>query len=101
MLDSSSSATASPPEEERASEVGDEVLANCLLAGGTTPLNVFAVLPTLAARGEKAKALADVAARATRATFFVMEIMVYGRDSCVDASSIGQLLVVSNCTPSL
>mmetsp|Transcript_5044 Transcript_5044/g.12653 ORF Transcript_5044/g.12653 Transcript_5044/m.12653 type:complete len:81 (+) Transcript_5044:983-1225(+) len=77
MSEPSPSATASPPEEERASEVGDEVLENCLLAGGTTPLNVFAVLPTLVARGEKAKALADVAARATRATFFAMEIMIY------------------------
>ena len=39
--------------------------------GGTTPLTVFIELPTLAARGEKAKALAEVAARAKRATFFI------------------------------
>ena len=51
-------------------------LANDLLTGGTTPQVDRLLVPTLAARGEKAKALADVAARASKATFFMINIVL-------------------------
>ena len=44
------------------------------LAAFGTPLNVFTELPTFA-RGEKAKALADDAARARRTTFFIVAMV--------------------------
>ena len=50
-------------------------LANDLLTGGTTTLELRLLVPTLAALGEKANAEADVAASANKTTFFMTNIL--------------------------
>ena len=54
----------------------DTHLANDLLTGGTTLFNLDPVATLADVRGEKAKALADVAARANKATFFITNIVL-------------------------
>jgi len=51
-------------------------LANDLLTGGTTTLELRLLVPTLAALGEKANAEADVAASANKTTFFMANILM-------------------------
>lgn len=51
-------------------------MANDLLTGGTTLFNLDPVATLADVRGEKAKALADVAARANKATFFITNIVL-------------------------
>ena len=50
-------------------------LANDLLIGGTTTLELRLLVPTLAALGEKANAEAEVAASANKTTFFMTNIL--------------------------
>ena len=50
-------------------------LANDLLTGGTTTLELRLLVPTLAALGEKANAEADVTASANKTTFFMTNIL--------------------------
>ena len=50
-------------------------MANDLLTGGTTTLELRLLVPTLAALGEKANAEADVAASANKTTFFMTNIL--------------------------
>lgn len=67
-------------------------MANCLLTAGGTPLNVLTELPTFAARGEKAKALAEEAARANKARFFITamvdSLLLWDNESRVGKSGV-------------
>ena len=56
-------------------KIDNTYLANDLLIGGTTTLELRLLVPTLAALGEKANAEADVAASANKTTFFMTNIL--------------------------